>query len=45
MSLIPFVIFSLVWKEKKIRVFERVEEEFDRVRDRWFETLVVMGPL
>lgn len=34
-SLIPFFIFWVVWKEKNWRVFEGVEDDFDKTRDKW----------
>lgn len=39
LSLTHLAIFWVVWKERNMRAFEEVVDDFDRVSDRWFQTL------
>lgn len=44
LSLTHLAIFWVVWKERNMRAFEEVVDDFDRVSDRWFQTLFfIMG--
>lgn len=45
LSLIPLTIFPVVKKKRNKRAFERVKDDFDRIRDRWFQTInfLLMG--
>lgn len=40
MSLIPLITFWMVWKERNMRVFKGVEDDFDRLEVDGFRSLV-----
>lgn len=47
-GLVPLAIFWVLQKERNRRTFKMMEDEFERVRDRWFQTLcflVLIHPL
>lgn len=38
-DLVLLAIFQVVWKERNMRTFEVVDEDIDRVMNRWFQTV------
>lgn len=37
--LISLAIFWVIWKEKNKRTFHEIEEDINRIRARWFQTI------
>lgn len=38
-DLIPLTMLWVIWKERNNKVFDEMEEEFSKIRDRWLQYL------